>query len=198
MTHFYHVWSVCSAGPKIALRFPHLLFCLLVCASALIMCTIMGASLSEPHTSVTSLRACVCMLACVDRPHTLILNMRFHLHVHNSNSNSKRSVESSSSSCSSTPMGLPSVSTTMELLSAKERLRLDQEGRATARLHARVCSYSHALIQYSRIFDAHRTRRNRLQQHSLWAPWVQVMSFFTRSWNSFIIYLLARARPHNV
>jgi len=29
-----------------------------------------GASLSEPHTSVTSLRACVCMLACVDRPRT--------------------------------------------------------------------------------------------------------------------------------
>jgi len=33
-------------------------------------------------------------------------------------------MESSSSSCSSTPMGLPSVSTMMELLSAKERLRL--------------------------------------------------------------------------
>ena len=126
-----------------------------------------GASLSEPHTSVSSLRVCVCMLAWTDHIPE-ILNMRFHLHVQNStsNSNSKRSMESSSS-CSSTPMGLPSVSTTMELLSSKERLRLEREGRATAWLRARVCSYSHALIQYSRIYDAHRTRRNRLQQHSL-------------------------------
>ena len=107
------------------------------------ICLLIGASLSEPHTSVTSLRACVCMLVCLlawtdHIPE--ILNMRFHLHVHNSNSNSKRSMESSSS-CSSTPMGLPSVSTTMELLSAKERLRLEREGRATARLHARCRCY---------------------------------------------------------
>jgi len=55
---------------------------------------LVGASLSEPHTSVTSLRACVCMLVCLlacllawtdHIPE--ILNMRFHLHVHNSNSN---------------------------------------------------------------------------------------------------------------
>ena len=95
---------------------------------------LIGASLSEPHTSVTSLRACVCMLVCLlawtdHIPE--ILNIRFHLHVHNSNS--KRSVESSSSSCSSTPMGLPSVSTTMELLSVKERLRLEREGKAATR-----------------------------------------------------------------
>ena len=114
------------------------------------MSTVIGPSVSEPHTSVTSLRACVCtctlacLLAWTDHIPE-ILNMRFHLHVRNSNS--KRSMESSSSSCSSTPMGLPSVSTTMELLSAKDRLRLEREGRATARLHARVCSYSHALIQ---------------------------------------------------
>ena len=56
---------------------------------------LVGASLNEPHTSVTSLRACVCMLVCLlacllawtdHIPE--ILNMRFHLHVHNSNSNS--------------------------------------------------------------------------------------------------------------
>ena len=36
---------------------------------------IIGASLSEPHTSVTSLHLCVCMfarlLACLDRPLTV-------------------------------------------------------------------------------------------------------------------------------
>jgi len=29
-----------------------------------------GASLSEPHTSVISLHPCVCMFACLDRPLT--------------------------------------------------------------------------------------------------------------------------------
>ena len=29
---------------------------------------VFGASLSEPHTSVTSLHTCVCMFACLDRP----------------------------------------------------------------------------------------------------------------------------------
>ena len=32
---------------------------------------LIGASLSEPHTSVTSLRTCVCMFACLDRPLTV-------------------------------------------------------------------------------------------------------------------------------
>ena len=32
--------------------------------------TLIGASLSEPHTSVTALRKCVCMLACL-RPYTV-------------------------------------------------------------------------------------------------------------------------------
>ena len=36
-----------------------------------------GASLSEPHTSVSSLRVCVCMLAWTDHIPE-ILNMRFH------------------------------------------------------------------------------------------------------------------------
>ena len=31
---------------------------------------VIGASLSKPHTSVTSLRTCVCMFACLDRPLT--------------------------------------------------------------------------------------------------------------------------------
>ena len=30
-----------------------------------------GASLSEPHTSVTALRKCVCIYACFDRPLTV-------------------------------------------------------------------------------------------------------------------------------
>ena len=29
------------------------------------VCIVIGASLSEPHTSVTALRTCVCMLACL-------------------------------------------------------------------------------------------------------------------------------------
>ena len=32
---------------------------------------VIGVSLSEPHTSVTSLRTCVCMFACLDRPLTV-------------------------------------------------------------------------------------------------------------------------------
>jgi len=32
---------------------------------------IIGASLSEPHTSMTSLHPCVCMFACLDRPLTV-------------------------------------------------------------------------------------------------------------------------------
>ena len=43
-------------------------YCLLACTKHLpqiYMTRIVGASLSEPHTSVTSLRTCVCMLACL-------------------------------------------------------------------------------------------------------------------------------------
>ena len=32
--------------------------------------SLIGASLSKPHTSMTALRTCVCMLACLDRPLT--------------------------------------------------------------------------------------------------------------------------------
>ena len=32
---------------------------------------IIGASLSEPHTSVTALSTCVCIYACLDRPLTV-------------------------------------------------------------------------------------------------------------------------------
>ena len=33
---------------------------------------VIGASLSEPHTSVSSMHTCVCMFACLDQP--LIVN----------------------------------------------------------------------------------------------------------------------------
>ena len=42
-----------------------------VLIAAKLVNTLIGASLSEPHTSVTALRTCVCMLACLDRPLTV-------------------------------------------------------------------------------------------------------------------------------
>ena len=66
-------------------------------------------------------------------------------------------MESSRSSCSSMLMGLPSVSTTMDLLSSRERLRLEREGRATARLQR----------QHDRDRECRRSQQTEVRQHNL-------------------------------
>ena len=41
-------------------------FCPRLCmAGEMVLAHIIGASVSEPHTSVTALRTCICMLACL-------------------------------------------------------------------------------------------------------------------------------------
>jgi len=142
--------------------------------------------------------ACVCLYACllVWTDHIPeILNMRFHLHVHNSNSNSNSKK-------------IHGVLIFFMFFNANgSTIRLNHDG--VAEYEGKIASWARRkgycqatadALSHTHLFNIHAstTRRNRLQQHSLWAPWVQVMSFFTRSWNSFIIYLLAQARPHNV
>ena len=94
---------------------------------------LIGASLSEPHTSVTGwctrMSICLSVYLSMDRPLTGNFNpanlQNLYVHVCTSNSNLilKMIMEFS-----------PSSSTTVDLLSARERLRLEREERATARL----------------------------------------------------------------
>ena len=42
-----------------------IMFCLTLGLLSVIFCTVIGASLSEHHTSMTSLRMCVCIYACL-------------------------------------------------------------------------------------------------------------------------------------
>jgi len=97
---------------------------------------LIGVSLSEPHTSVTGLRTrvSICLSVYLSMNWPLIGNFKSadlqNLYVHMWTSNSKlilkMIMEFSRSS-----------STTVDLLSARERLRLEREERATARLQRR-------------------------------------------------------------
>ena len=83
---------------------------------------LVGASLSEPHTSVTALRTRVSDYLAMDRPLTGnfksadLQNLYVHVCTSNSNLILKMIMEFSQSS-----------STTVDLLSARERLRLERE-----------------------------------------------------------------------
>ena len=102
---------------------------------------LIGASLSEPHTSGTTLQdACVCLHTTVwsyrklnwiricTRGKALQNSTRWTASLSNSKPVDLLNVTEDSSPCNSTPMNL---------LSARERLRLERERRATARLQRR-------------------------------------------------------------
>ena len=89
-------------------------------------CAFVGASLSEPHTSVTALRdACVCLSVCL----FAAIYRKFNLTNGNEGISSLHTCSSNSWSMQVGTMD-PSLSnsTLMDLLSARDRLRLERKG----------------------------------------------------------------------
>ena len=73
-----HMWALCG-GWYVRMRLTQRMVCTCMCVSYVddgVQVGVIGASQSEPHTSVTALHTCVCMYVCLL---ACLLTWNYHL-----------------------------------------------------------------------------------------------------------------------